>query len=189
MIKINLLPYREEQRRQQLIVNGIALAIGFSLAIFVCAGLFTYISTKLTEARNSIAKADLEINQLKPKLKEIEDFKAKQKELKEKIDVLDDLKRSRSGPVHLMEDLSLVLPEKLWISSFKESGGVIKIDGVGLNEKTVADFMTALEDSLYYKEVVLVEIKQAQLSDNSVQGFVITCKRDKPAATPKDKRG
>lgn len=189
MIKINLLPYRDEQRRQQLVLNGAVLGVGIGFVLLVCGVFYTIVSSSISDTEENIVRTEQEINALKPKLKEIEDFKAKQKELKEKIDVLDELKKNRSGPVHLMDELSLVLPEKLWLTGFKEESGLINIKGVGLNENTVADFMAALEASEYYKNVVLVEVKQILLADNNVQAFSLMCRRDKPASGGSKREG
>ena len=116
------------------------------------------------------------------KIKFIREFKKLQKEFQGKLDVLAKLKEKKTGPVHLLDELSRVLPDKLWLDSFRESGGAISIKGVGLNEETVARFMRELEASPHYKQVVLRVTEQTKKSGLKLQKFDISCRVETPKA-------
>ena len=60
-------------------------------------------------------------------------------------------------PVRVLEDLSMATPDKLWITEFAETGGNVKISGLGVDEQTVADFMRRLGTSPFFRGVDLEE--------------------------------
>jgi type IV pilus assembly protein PilN len=101
-------------------------------------------------------------------------FKKLQAELQGKLDVLEDLKRKKTGPVHLLDELSRVLPDKLWLTSFTEKSGQINIKGVGLNENIVATFIRDLESSPYYQKVDLTVTRQVVQEGIKLHEFEIT---------------
>ncbi len=186
MIRINLLPVKAAQKkvqlRNQLIVTGVTLL----LVVVGCFAIYTSIQSDISQVKQEIKKNNNEINKLKQKIGEVNKFKKLQEELRNKLDVLAALKAAKSGPVHLMDDLIDALPSKLWITDFKDKGGNISMKGVGLSEEDVANFMTNLEKSSYYKNVALKVTKQKVTSELKLQNFDLSCKIEvkKAAAKP-----
>jgi type IV pilus assembly protein PilN len=181
MIRINLLPVRAAQKKAKL--HGQIAVLGLALIVTVvsCAVVYSSIMISLSSEKKEIAAIEQEINSLKKVLGEVTRFKQLQKEYQAKLDVLAALKEKKTGPVHLLDELSRVLPEKLWIDDFKESGGNISIKGVGLNEATVARFLRDLEASPYYSGVELkITEQQVQKSGLKLQKFDLTCKVERP---------
>ena len=97
------------------------------------------------------------------------------------MDILATLKSNRSGPVRLLDELSKLIPEKVWVSSFSESAGAISISGAGLTEESVANFMRKLEESPYYMDVELDVLEQKQVDGRDTQSFKIRCAVEKQA--------
>lgn len=180
MIRINLLPVREAQKRAKLLTQMAVSLVVLGVVIVGCFGLYFFKATQIAKKKAEIKAAQTEINQLKKAIGEVASFKNKQKELQGKLDVLSELKAKKSGPVHLLDELSSVLPAKLWVESFKESGGGISIDGVGLNEETVATFLRDLESSSYYKNVELKVTKQIKKKELKLQQFSVACESETP---------
>ena len=177
MIKINLLPYKAAQKREQMIIHSVALGVVIAVVFVACIGIHLVVSSKISAIEVKTFETNSEISALKKVLKEIENFRKLQDELKEKIDVLDQLKKAKSGPVYLLDGLNRLLPDKMWLTDFNEKGGKIVIKGIGLNEETVAVFLRDLEKSDYYMNVVLIEISQTTKVNNSVQSFTLECQR------------
>jgi len=180
MIRINLLPVRAAQKKARLQGQLIVLALTLVLTGLICGGLYATIAVKISAEEKEIAKIEKEISRLKKTLGEVAQFKKLQKEFQGKLDVLAKLKEKKTGPVHLLDELSRVLPDKLWLSSFKESGGAVSIKGVGLNEATVARFMRDLEASPYYRQVELRVTEQTKQSGMKLQKFDIACRAETP---------
>jgi len=176
MIRINLLPVKaaqkKEQLRGQLIVSFLVLVVTLAL----CGSVYMYFQNKIQTAQAEIDQKRFEISKLMKTIGVVNQFKKRQKELRAKLDVLDKLEAARSGPVHLLDELYKALPEKLWLTSFSESGGSAKIDGIGNSEQTVALFMRNLESSDYYNNVDLKVIQLTVKDGNKFQKFSLVCK-------------
>ncbi len=184
MIRINLLPIRAAQKKERLVSQLGVLAVVLLATFGVCVAFQFHISGLLSSEREKIDRAQEEINQLKKKIGEVNQIKNLQKELQGKLDILAELKAKKTGPVHLLDQLSSVVPDKLWIDSFKESGGVISITGNGFNEETIAGFLRDLDSSPYYKGVELQIIEQTGQDANKFMKFSLNCQMEVSPVLP-----
>ncbi len=160
MIRINLLPVREAERalgrRRQ-----IALAILMGTVVLLMMLLpYTFQARRLGQLESESAKLQAEIARLDQQAKEVKDLDAKRAELQAKLQVIELLKHRRVGPVRALEDLSDAAPEKLWLTDFSESNGAVSIQGLAIDNQTIAEFMRRLQQSRYFYEVDLVETAQ-----------------------------
>jgi type IV pilus assembly protein PilN len=184
MIRINLLPVRAAQKKEMLRGQLVVLTLCVVVALVGCAGFYASLFFKAEAVKKEIAQKEAQINRLKKTIGEVAHFKKLQEELRGKLDILDKLKEGKTGPVHLLDELSKVLPDKLWLVSFKESSGTISISGVGLNEVTVAQFLRNLEASPYYQNVELQVTEQIAQGGLKMQKFNVTTKAETPAKGP-----
>ena len=183
MIRINLLPVKAA-KKQEMLRGQLAIAIlALVVVLLACSGLYVSLNFKVNAQKELVAQKEAEIESLKKKIGEVSQFKKRQAELRGKLDILEKLREGKSGPIHLLDELSKVIPEKMWLNSFKESGGNVVLDGVSLTEETVAQFMQALEASGYYRNVELKVVEQSNTKGNALQKFQIVCK----TATPEKK--
>lgn len=180
MIRINLLPVKSVQKKEQLLGQLIILLLAVVVVVAGCIGVYASILGTVSDEKKEIARIESEINNLRKTIGEVGRFKKLQKDLQGKLDVLGRIKEGQTGPVHLLDELRKSLPERLWITSFKESGGNISLQGVGLNESTVAQFLQDLESSPYYQGVELKVIEQMNASGRKLQRFDVTCRVESP---------
>ena len=110
------------------------------------------------------------------KIVEVNQFKKRQQALRAKLDVLDQLKASRVGPLYLLDALYEALPEKLWLIKFQEGSGRASMSGIGVNEETVAQFMRNLEASDFFEGVELKVTNQIVQDQIKFQQFDLSCK-------------
>ena len=179
MIRINLLPVRAAQKKERLRSQATILGLSTIGTIAVCVLVWVSLSSKVDIAQGEIRTKNAEIARLKKTIGEVDQFKKLQKELRGKLDILATLKLNRSGPVRLLDELSKLIPEKVWVTSFTESAGAIAISGAGLTEESVADFMRKLEDSAYYMNVELDVLEQKKTDGRDMQSFKIRCTVEK----------
>ncbi|GIW44161.1 MAG: fimbrial protein [Candidatus Binatia bacterium] len=161
MIRINLLPVREAERalgrRRQIslaILTGIVVLLMMVLPYTFQARRLAQLEAEATQLRQEIARLDQQA-------KEVKDLDAKRAELQAKLRIIAQLKRRRVGPVRALEDLSDATPEKLWLTEFTETGGAVSIQGLAIDNQTIAEFMRRLQQSRYFYDVDLVESAQA----------------------------
>lgn len=180
MIRINLLPVRAAQRKEKLRTQVSILSLSLLFVCIICGAEYMRMSAKISDKAAEVKVAQQEINQLKKKIGEVSRYKKLQADLKKKLDILQVLKEGKDGPVHLLNELSLALPEKLWITSFTTSGTSAKIEGLCLSEKDVALFMRSLEASSYYRDIELGVTQQSTVGGVKLQKFALTCQTAKP---------
>ncbi|PLX86561.1 MAG: fimbrial protein [Desulfuromonas sp.] len=181
MIRINLLPVRAAQRKEKIRTQVSVLCLGIVLVCVGCGAEYIRMGSKIDDKAAEISVIEQENNQLKKKIGEVSRYKKLQADLKKKLDILNVLKEGKSGPVHLLNELSLALPDKLWIVDFSVSGTTASLKGLCFSEKIVASFMRNLEKSPYYRNVELGVTEQANVSGVKLQRFALTCQTEKPA--------
>lgn len=180
MIRINLLPVKAVQKKEALQGQLIVLAITTFVVVAIAYTLYSSVVSKVEEEQRVIAEKEAELTRLRQVTNEVNRFKKLQKELQAKLDVLDKLKAGKKGPVHLLDELSSAVPDRLWLTSFSESNGNVSLKGVGFNEATVALFLRDLENSPYYKNVELRVTSQVNQGGVKMQSFDVTCQTEAP---------
>ncbi|UCF29981.1 MAG: PilN domain-containing protein [bacterium] len=155
MIKINLLPVREERRklgaRQETLLF-------FLVIILIFIGVFYWHTTtnkKIRTLRREIIRVDGEIKRLAKVVAEVEKFKKDKKTLEGKIEVIGQLKRHRQAQTHFMDELNKALTPQIWLKTYQEKGGGVILKGRSLATDDIANFMRNLEASRYFNEVEL----------------------------------
>jgi type IV pilus assembly protein PilN len=164
VILINLLPHREERRRQRkrsFFVGLAACAMG-GVAI---AGVWYSVLQQMNSAQNSrnqflkaeIARLDTQIKDIATLRSEIEALKARQK-------AVEDLQIDRNVPVHLIDQLVRQTPEGVYLSTIKQNAQVVAINGVAQTNERVSEFLrNTLYSSPWFEKPELVEIKAVTL--------------------------
>ncbi|GAB4170343.1 MAG: PilN domain-containing protein [Geothermobacteraceae bacterium] len=180
MIRINLLPVRAVQKKEQLRSQVVILVLSVLLVGASCAALYMSMDGKIKDVRADIDRKNRKIAELRKKIGEVGRVKKLQEELRGKIEVLQTLKKNRSGPVHLLDELNRSLPPKLWLTNFGEGGADVRISGVGLNEETVAEFMRNLEKSEYFQNIQLRVTEQMPKDGMKLQRFDLSARKERP---------
>ncbi|MGH7873342.1 MAG: PilN domain-containing protein [Candidatus Binatia bacterium] len=173
MIHVNLLPVKElmaaVRRRRELTLGAIVVGA----ATLVLAGLFLYQTYNLSTLNSELTTLRNDIQTLNVKVKEVGDLQNRIKEFNSKHKVIADLNRKKSGPVGVMESLSMATPSRLWLTEFKEIGGKLTISGFAADNQTVADFLKSLAATVYFRNVELVETTQGSQEAGPFKKFSI----------------
>lgn len=148
----------------------LALCI-FLLLIFEWFVQATIIAQRESLVRE-VATTKLEIKKLTAEAGEIENFKQQKQELEKKLDVIQDLNAKKTGPVEILDELSMIIPDKAWITSLSNKGDSMVLEGQALDNTTIATFMKQLQSSKHFDNVTLVLSQQ----EGGRQKFSITCK-------------
>jgi type IV pilus assembly protein PilN len=84
-----------------------------------------------------------------------------------------------------------VVPQRMWFTHLDDKDKTVKIDGIALDNKTVADFMVRLQGCGLFSSVNLKTLKQKEVLNNNLKSFQITCEKvsmEKPAKQPDQKK-
>ena len=154
----------------------IVVALAMIVTLGICAASYMYVTGEIDSRQARIDQKQAEISKLMKKIGEVNQFKKRQKALRAKLDVLDQLKAARVGPLYVLDALYEALPEKLWLTKFQEGSGRASMSGIGVNEETVAQFMRNLEASDFFAGVELKVTKQIVQDQIKFQQFDLSCK-------------
>ncbi len=182
MITINLLPVREERRRASLMQLVAMMAAALVVSVALSALFHWSITSDIDTARNAGKQTQTQIDQFGPQLKQVEEYRTVKADIERKLDVIDQLSDARSGPVHVFDQLSRQVPERVWISQISIKNGSITLQGMSLDNELVALFLTGLEESPYFKGVELVKTEARERDGFKLNQFEVSAVLTSPSA-------
>ncbi len=175
MIKINLLLTRKEKKRVGIRKEFIVLIVSVAL-LFVS---FIIIQSQLDKGKEEklaqISKTKKEIDDQKTQIKEINQAKESQKNFQDRLNVINSLRKGKSISARLLDEISIAKPEKIQLESLKKEGTKLGIEGVALDDETVANLMTNLRKSKVFKNVDLIVSEQIEQNKIRLKRFVLSC--------------
>ena len=184
MIRINLLPFRAARKKENIRRQAsiFMLSLVFLLIIF-----FYYnfsLSNKIDSLNTNIKNTKTELAKYNKINDEIAQIKKKLNNLKKKMAVMKTLEANRFEPTRLLDIMTqVVVPKRMWFTYLESSAENVKINGIALDNKTVADFMVRLEDCGLFKEVDLKTLKRTKAQATDLKSFAISCTK-KPLIDP-----
>jgi len=163
MIKINLLAERKQAKVKKAPVKvdlgaggkNIVL-VGVLLVGVIVAGGWSYLaSSELKGVKKDIRDAEAEITRLQPILEKTDRLQAKKDLFQQKIDLITQLKKQQSVPVHILDQVSRNLPDFLWLDRMTADANVVSIAGKATTYTAVSNFYRNLTTSGYFADVTL----------------------------------
>lgn len=180
MIKINLLPYREEKEKAGTKRQVFIGLVSFGVFLLLVISLHIYVVMSVAKLETNVQSARTQLDALTKVTGNLEKFKADKAILEKKIGVIKDLEKNRSYPVHIMDELaSRISPQREWVTSLAQKDNNLRVEGVAVNNPAIAQFMKRLEDSPYIQTVDLISSKQTIISGVKLMGFVLLCTAEK----------
>lgn len=173
MIKINLLPVRAAKRKETARQQAVILIGAIICVVLIGLSIYFYLLLKISSTKDEIARSEQEIVELKAKIGKINDLERLKAEVTKKLDVLNQLRKGRTGPVQRMLALSQAVPDKLWLNDYDESDMSVVVKGVAFSEEHIATFMRNLEASPEFSNVELVFSEQIEMTGLKMKKFEI----------------
>jgi len=189
MIRINLLPHRE-QKRQARQRQFVSVAVGLAILGLAVVGLVHVIFVAQIESqqsRNKLLKD--EIAKLDEQIKEIDKLREQTQALLSRKQVVETLQTNRTEAVHLLDQMVRQLPDGVYLRNLKQVGPKVTAIGYAQSNARVSTLMRNIEASPWLTQPELVEIKSVPLpgareKDTRVNEFTLTfqLKRAAPPA-------
>jgi len=166
MIRINLLPHREEKRKRR--EQQFAVLMGFIavVGLVVAGAVWLFLDTQLTQQRSNVAYMKSEIDKLDKQIEEIHKIREETASLLAKKQVVEGLQSNRSEPVQLLDQLLRQLPEGVYLKSIKQTGPKVNVVGYAQSNARVSTLMRNLGASPYLENPDLIEIKAVPAPGN-----------------------
>lgn len=171
MIRVNLLPWREERRkarRQQFFALAGLMAAAAAVIWFLGYGAINgYIAAQ--DSKNAFLKSEIAV--LDKDIKEIQGLKEQTESLLSRKRIIESLQANRTETVHLFNELVREVPDGIYLKSIKQTGNKVNLVGYAQSNARVSTLMRNLEASPVTEKPDLVEIKAATVGNRRLSEF------------------
>jgi type IV pilus assembly protein PilN len=177
MPSINLLPWREAERKKRQRDFGVALggAVIVSIAVIMLT-LLAY-SSMITgqNARNDRLTTEIKI--LDESIAEIEGLERQKERLLARMEIIEELQKSRPEIVHLFDELVRQLPEGVYLTGMKQTGSRVEIRGIAQSSTRVSALMRQIDSSEWMGDPEVERVETTQSGASRQSAFVVYLKQ------------
>jgi type IV pilus assembly protein PilN len=178
MIRINLLPYRAARTKENVRKQVSVFILGMILLLVILIVGQGYLSARTSAMVEELDGLKKEVTRYEETAKKVEEYKAELLKLQQQIEVVVQLEAKReASPILLAKIADQVVTGRMQFTRMKVTDSAVEIDGLTLDNETVAEFMTRLERSGLFTEVALTSSKQTIQFDVEVKEFKLVCRR------------
>lgn len=189
MIRVNLLPHREErrkaQRKQLGILAGMVAVLGIAIAVLVHGVIAGYIAIQAD--RNEFLKK--ENTKLDKEIEEIKKLKDEIAALLSRKQVIERLQAERSQSVNLLDQLVRQVPDGVYLKTVKQTGLRVNLTGYAQSNARVSTLMRNFGSSPYLENPDLVEIRSATINNKRISEFTMNVNIKRPQLEEAAKAG
>ncbi len=184
MIRINLLPHREEKRKARRQQFYVLLGLVSVLAAVIWFLGFSYINREIDVQNEKNEFLKREIASLDKEISEIKKIQAQTNALLARKRVIEALQANRTEMVHLFNELAKQVPEGIYLSTLSQTGQRIAISGYAQTNARITTLMNNLDESPLLESSTLIETKAAVVSNRRLNAFSITTMITRQTAAP-----
>ena len=191
MIRINLLPHREQKRKARM-TRFVVLVVVFFLAggFAIGAGylVFDHQIDRQSQRNNFISEENAKLDK---KIAQIETLKKECQQLLDRTKVVALLQSNRSESVRIFDKIVRQTPEGIYLKDLKQANDLITLTGYAQSSAKVSVYMRSLSDSQMFEQPNLIEIKAAPVCSQRLNEFNLQLKivRDQAADAKKGRPG
>ncbi|MEP6548623.1 MAG: PilN domain-containing protein [Gammaproteobacteria bacterium] len=174
MPRINLLPWREQERkvrRREFMVAAGGAVIASIVLIGVGKLLYTGWTDSQVERNNILRK---EIAKVDAQIADIQDLQNRKQRLLARMEIIEKLQRKRPEIVHLFDEIVKTVPEGVYLTEIKQTGNKLEIHGIAQSSTRVSTFMRNIDSSVWMDNPVLLVVESAKDSATGGSNFTLT---------------
>ena len=159
MPRINLLPWREDERKERKLAFTVALGVSALAAGVVIFAVYLMYGSMIDaqEARNTQLR--IEIKKLDKQIEEINDLETSKQRFIARMDIIEKLQRSRPEIVHVFDEIVRTLPDGVYLTGVKQTDKKFRFDGVAQSSTRVSSFMRNIDGSEWLRNPELEVVK------------------------------
>lgn len=177
MLKINLLPIRQLKKRVKARNQILAMVVLFLLVLGLIGAVGVLQAQKISRLNDKVASLTKTKNSYSPTLKKIAKLKKDKKEFERRTKIIDKLKTDSSLTVRIVDEVANIIDnQRMWLDSLNQQNTSLRLSGVALDNRTIAQFMDNLKASPFVKDVSLASSSLKVVSGRSLKRFELNCK-------------
>lgn len=173
MIRINLLPHREQSKEAHRHRFQILLALAIITAGLVVASSYLLLDSRIGHQQHRNQYLQEAIAKLDSQIKKIEGLKKERDDLLARKQLVEQLQQGRNEATHIFDQLVRQTPDGVYLRDFKQTGRNFDLSGYALSGARVSNYMRSLAQSTTFNAPVLVEVKAAIVNNQRVSEFTL----------------
>ena len=186
MPRINLLPWREAERKKRQRDFGVAMAGGVVAAILcVLATIFVY-SQRIDNQEQRNARLSDEIAELEKSIEEIDGLERQKERLLARMEIIEQLQASRPEIVHLFDEVARQMPEGVYLNGMKQVGSNVEVRGVAQSSTRVSALMRQIDSSEWMKNPEVERVETTTSGASRQAEFIVKLKQESASSDTED---
>jgi type IV pilus assembly protein PilN len=177
MPSINLLPWREAERKKRQRDFMVAMAGSFVAAIGVLAVTMFAYSQMINSQNDRNMRLENEIVELERSITEIDGLERQKERLLARMEIIEELQRSRPEIVHLFDEITRQLPEGVYLIGMKQNGSAVELKGIAQSSTRVSALMRQVDTSEWLTDPGVVKVETTETGPARQAEFVVNLKQ------------
>jgi type IV pilus assembly protein PilN len=188
MPRINLLPWREEQRKETKLKFAVAMGVAGVAALATMGAAYVMFGSMIQAQVRRNDQLRTEIKTLDKQIEEINNLESAKQKFIARMRIIEQLQRSRPEIVHVFDAIVRTLPEGVYLTSVRQNALKLKFEGVAQSSTRVSSFMRNIDGSDWLKNPEL-EVVQTAKTGTAGSSFTLTADEVSVAAQADDANG
>jgi type IV pilus assembly protein PilN len=177
MPRINLLPWREAERKRRQREFGIAVGASLVAGVFVVIAAIFVFDQRIDHQNDRNARLTAEIAELEKSITEIDGLERQKERLLARMEIIERLQRSRPEIVHLFDEITRQLPEGVYMTGLKQNGSTVQLTGVAQSSTRVSALMRRIDASEWLTDPSVVKVETTERGPSRQSEFVVDIKQ------------
>ena len=177
MPRINLLPWREAERKKRQRDFMVAMAGSLVSGLLVIALANLAFSQMIGHQRDRNNRLETEIVELEKSISEIDGLERQKERLLARMEIIEQLQRSRPEIVHLFDEVTRQLPEGVYLTGLKQTGSAVEVQGVAQSSTRVSALMRQIDASSWLTDPDVVKVETTDQGPGRKAEFVVNLKQ------------
>ena len=185
MARINLLPWREAERKKRQQEFGLMVLAGIVLTGLAVFGIHMQIQSQIAAQNQRNAYLNNVISQVEKQILEIKELDKTKQNLLARMNVIQELQSSRPQIVHLFDEVVRTLPDGVYLDTVSQSGNKVAFEGQAQSNARVSSMMRNIDDSEWLGMPKLDFIESKEKTGTGYSHFKLTANQISPAGEEK----
>jgi type IV pilus assembly protein PilN len=186
MPRINLLPWREDERKERKVAFTVALGVSALAAGVVTFAVYLMVGSMIDAQEHRNEQLRTEIKKLDKQIEEINDLESSKQKFIARMEIIEKLQRSRPEIVHVFDEIVRTLPDGVYLTGVKQTDKKFKFEGVAQSSTRVSSFMRNLDGSEWLRNP---ELEVVQTTKDKGPGSNFTLYADQVSTVAQDEGG
>ena len=189
MPRINLLPWRDAQRKERKLAFSVALGVSALAAGVTAFAVYLAFGSMIEaqEARNERLRT--EIKNVDKQIEEINNLENAKQKFIARMTIIEQLQRSRPEIVHVFDEIVRTLPDGVYLTGVKQNNTKLRFEGVAQSSTRVSSFMRNIDGSDWLKNPELEVVQTSKGNSTGGSSFTLTAEEVPNTAAPEDVDG